>query len=248
MRMKGNRVSLRLVSRKRFGSHLEIGNDGFEQGIPVLYYNSRVEALAFNNGTGSTNGETIRSSMSLEPCKKQAITICLATIAVVAHIKKYVEAFCKENVEYSQNSQFNLGVMWRTLFFQLLNNKLKSGTTANRLLCFKRNQVVDAKISGKDKITIRGIRNLVWGFFIDKVKGKFYHNETIVPFSPISLNSSAMRFSAARLISNECLKRASASSYVTFFASIINRFLHISAAKISIISETTMNNAKNICP
>jgi len=241
MNMKGNRVPLRLASSKCFGGRLEIGNDGIEQGIPVFYNNSSIKAFAFNNCAGSSDCETFRGSMLLKPCKKQAITIGFATVAVVTHIKNYIEAFYKENVEYSQNSLFNLGVMWRTLVFQLLNNKLKSGTTADWLFCFKRNQVVDAKISGKNKITIWSIRNLVWGFCIDKVKGKFYHNETIVPFNPICLNSSAMRFSAACLISNECLKRASASSYVGFFTSMIILFLTFHAAKLNINSEISSN-------
>ncbi len=162
---------LRFACCKHLGSCLEVSNDVFKQGIPVLYDNSSIETFAFNNCAGSSNCETLWGSMFLKPCKKQAITIGFAPVAVVTHIKNYIEAFYKENVEYSQNSLFNLGVMWRTLVFQLLNNKLKSGTTADWLFCFKRNQVVDAKISGKNKITIWSIRNLVWGFCIDKVKG-----------------------------------------------------------------------------
>ena len=50
------------------------------------------------------------------------------------------------------------------------------------------------------------------------------HNDTIVPVKPIAFHSSAIRFSAARLISNECFQRASASSLVGFFTSMIILF------------------------
>ena len=51
------------------------------------------------------------------------------------------------------------------------------------------------------------------------------HNETIIPVSPSLCHCSSMRFSAACLISNECLKRAKASLYVTFLTSIIPLYL-----------------------
>ena len=43
------------------------------------------------------------------------------------------------------------------------------------------------------------------------------------------------------LISNECLKRASASSYVGFFTSMIILFLTFHAAKLCINSEISSN-------
>ena len=55
MNMKGNRVPLRLASSKCFGGRLEICNDVFEQGIPVFYNDSRIEAFSFDNGTDATN-------------------------------------------------------------------------------------------------------------------------------------------------------------------------------------------------
>jgi len=65
------------------------------------------------------------------------------------------------------------------------------------------------------------------------------YSDTIVPVNPIAFHSSAMRFSAFRLISSERLKRARASSYVTFFISITLMYLTFDAAKLQIKSEIT---------
>jgi len=46
---------LRLACRKGFGRSLEIINNRFEQGIPVFYNDSRIEAFSFDNGTDATN-------------------------------------------------------------------------------------------------------------------------------------------------------------------------------------------------
>ena len=65
----------------------------------------------------------------------------------------------------------------------------------------------------------------------DVIEQGLDHSDTIVPLIPLRFHSSSMRFSAARLISNERLKRAIASSYVIFFFSIITVYLTIVAAK-----------------
>ena len=61
---------------------------------------------------------------------------------------------------------------------------------------------------------------MTWDWYLSYQR-KIYHNETMVPFMPLRFHSSSMRFCAACLISSERLKRANASSYVTFFTSII---------------------------
>jgi hypothetical protein len=47
--MVAGKIQLRLALSKSLGSTLEIGNNGFEQRIPVFYDNSGIEALALNN-------------------------------------------------------------------------------------------------------------------------------------------------------------------------------------------------------
>lgn len=54
---------------------------------------------------------------------------------------------------------------------------------------------------------------------------KLYHSVAMVPVMPLRAHSSAMRFSAARLISNECFQRAKASSYVIFVNAITFHFM-----------------------
>lgn len=218
-------------------SHLEIGNNGFEHRVPVFHDNSRIESFPFNDGACSTNSKTVWSSMFSEPCKKKSVAIGLTSVAVVAHIEQYVKVLFKEYVEDCKNGLLYLCIMWRTLILQFLNDKLEGVTASNRSFLFKRNQVMNAKIGSKDEVTIRGIRHLVWRLGIDLIKGQLYHNDTIVPVKPIAFHSSAMRFSAARLISSECFQRASASSYVGFLISIIIQFLYISAAKLRKIND-----------
>ena len=112
-------------------------------------------------------------------------------------------------------------------------------SVSQRCFIFKRNKIVDTQIGGKNKITIWGIRYLIWRLDINLLKWEFYHSVTIVPVNPIAFHSSAMRFSAFRLISSERLKRARASSYVTFFISITLMYLTFDAAKLQIKSEIT---------
>ena len=45
---------LRLAGSQSFGRTLEIGNDDFEQGIPVFYDNSGIETLALGYYTKGT--------------------------------------------------------------------------------------------------------------------------------------------------------------------------------------------------
>ena len=131
----------------------------------------------------------------------------------------------KKHVKDGKYCLFYFCIMWRTLMVEFLNDELKSVTTAHRSFIFERNKIMDTKICGKNKITIWGIGYLIWRLGINLLKREFYHSDTIVPVNPIAFHSSAMRFSAFRLISNERLKRARASSYVTFFTSIILTYL-----------------------
>ena len=86
-RMVAGKIQLRLALSMRLGSTLEIGNNGFEQRIPVFYDNSGIEALALNNGISRTNGETISRSMLFEPGKEQSIAIGLTPVTIVTHWK-----------------------------------------------------------------------------------------------------------------------------------------------------------------
>ena len=70
-----------------------------------------------------------------------------------------------------------------------------------------------------------------------RLQGELNHSVTIVPVSPICLQRSSKRFSAARLISSECSKRAKASSYVTFFVSMVLVLLTFHAAKVRTFSD-----------
>ena len=54
----------------------------------------------------------------------------------------------------------------------------------------------------------------------DGIERELYHSATMVPVRPLRAHSSAIRFSAARFTSKECLKRANASSYETFLITI----------------------------
>ena len=239
--MRNNGVPLWFASSQCFGSHLEISNNGIEQGVPVFYDNSSIEAFAFNNGTCGTNGKPIWSSVFLKPRKEQTITIGLTSITIIAHIKQDIKMFTKENIENGKNRLFYLCIMWRTLLVQFLYDKLKSIAASHRLFRFKRNQIVNSEIGSKYKISIRGIGHLVWRLLINQFKGQLNHNVTTVPVNPIAFHSSAMRFSAFLFISSERLKRAKASSYVTFLISIILSYLFF-AAKIRIISEKANKN------
>ena len=210
---------------QRFGSALEISNNVFEQGIPVLYDNGCIEALPLNNSASSTNGETFWFGMLLEPSKEQSIAIGFAPITIITHIEQNVKMLCEKLIENGKDCRFYFSIMWRTQIFQFLNNKLKGVTSTHRCLIFKRNKIMYAKACAEEEFTIRGITHLVWRSCINVAKREFNHSDTIVPVNPIAFHSSAMRFSAFRLISSERLKRARASSYVTFFASIIFIYL-----------------------
>lgn len=136
--------------------------------------------------------------------------------------------------------------VWRKSQVRDLMDSLYKGYPTGYIIIWKNPSVKlkngslsDVKTSGKNEITIRGIGYLVWRLGINLFKGKFYHNETIVPVKPIFFHSSAMRRSALRLTSSERLKRANASSYVTFFTSILLLNLTFLPAKIKIIIETT---------
>ena len=76
----------------------------------------------------------------------------------------------KKHVEYGKYGLLNLCIMWRTLLVKFLNDKLKSVTTSHRCFTFKGNKIVDTKIGGKNKITIWGIRYLIWRLDINLLK------------------------------------------------------------------------------
>ena len=104
--MRENRAPLWFASSQCLGCILEIGNNRFEQRIPVFYYNGSIKTLTFNNGTCSTNGKTIKVGIISEPCKEQTVTIGLSPIAVIAHIKQYVKMLYKELIQNCQNGLF----------------------------------------------------------------------------------------------------------------------------------------------
>jgi hypothetical protein len=75
---------------------------------------------------------------------------------------------------------------------------------------------MDAALRFKYVVALWRQHYIVGSVPINIVKGKKNHSDTIVPVIPLRAHSSAMRFSALRLISSECFQRASASSYATF--------------------------------
>ena len=242
--MVADRIPLRLALSKSLGCALEICDDGFEQRIPVFYDNSGIEALTLNNGVSCTNSETIGGSMLLEPGKEQPIAIGLTPVTIVTHVEQHIKMLFKKYIKDGKNCLFYFCIMWRTLMIKFLNDKLESVTTSHRRFIFERDKIVDTKIGGKNEITIWGVGHLIWRLGINLLKREFYHSDTIVPVNPIAFHSSAMRFSAFRLISSERLKRARASSYVTFFISIILTYLTFHAANLRIKSEITSKMKK----
>ena len=233
--MNKEKKLLRFARSKNLGCHFEIINDVFEQGISVLNNDGSIETFSFNNCTGSSNSETLGGCIFLKPCKKKTIAIGLTTIAVIAHIKKYVKIFLKKLVDNSQNCLLNFWVVGRAYSLSLFYDKLISMTTAKRRLFFERNSVVNSLVSLKDITAPRRKHDVIDIMLINTVERKLNHSDTIVPFMPLRFHSSSMRFCAACLISSERLKRANASSYVIFFFSIITVFLIFLAAKINII-------------
>ena len=208
-------------------SHLEICNDGFEQGISVLHDNCRVEAPSLNSGTGCANSETRWICMSLKPCKKQSITVCLATIAIVAHIKQNVKVLCKELFKNSKDCLFYFRVVWRFAILHFLYNKLIGIASPHWNLLFKGYRITYSKFCFEPEFSIGGKPNVISSPTIDMLYRESHHSETMGPVYPSLRHCSSMRFSAARLISNECFQRASASSYVGFLISIIIQFLYL---------------------
>ena len=136
-------ILLRLACYQSLGGHLEIGNNRFEQRIPVFYYNGSIKTLTLNNGTCCANSKTIKVGIIYEPCKEQTVTIGLAPIAVIAHIKQYVKMLYKELIQNCQNGLFYFGVVGRTDTFSFLYNKLIGTTATERTLFLKRNSVVN---------------------------------------------------------------------------------------------------------
>lgn len=66
--MVAGKIQLRLALSKSLGSTLEIGNNGFEQRIPVFYDNSGIEALALNNGDNKLHlpyGDSVQHIVAL---------------------------------------------------------------------------------------------------------------------------------------------------------------------------------------
>lgn len=204
-----------------FGRLLKVVYDSLELRIPVLNDDGSIESLTLNYGTCSFDGKPFRCSMFSEPCEKQTVTVCLTPVTIVAHVEQNIKMLLEEHFKNSKNGFFYFCIMWGASTFQFLNHKLKSITLSQRIFSFKRNKIVDVETGSKHEIAIRSIKDFVWRLSVDFFKGKLNHSDTIVPVSPISLNSLSMRSSAACLISRECLKRAKASSYVIFFFSMI---------------------------
>ena len=126
----------------------------------------------------------------------------------------------EELIKNSKDGLFNLCIITRTDSLHLFNNELKSVTSAYGVIFFEGNSIMDATFRLKDVTTFGRKHYIVMRMFIDCVKRKLYHSKTILPVIPLRAHSSAMRFSAVRFTSSECLKRAKASAYVTFLTSI----------------------------
>ena len=159
--------------------------------------------------------------MLFKPGKEQSIAISFASITIITHVEQYVKMLCEKLIENGKDCRFNFSIMRRADFVNLLNDKLIRITTSYRCFLFERNRIMYATFCLKDIVVFWRQHDIIRGTLINMFEGKWFHNETIVPVMPLRAHSSAMRFSALRLISNECLKRAKASSYVTFFASMI---------------------------
>lgn len=243
--MKGYRFPLRLACRKCFGGHLEIGNDGIEHGISVLYDNSRVEAPVLNSGAGCANSEPLWICMLLEPCKKQAITIGFATVAIVAHIKQNVKMLCKELFKNSKDCLFYFRVVWRFAILHLFYNKLIGFASTHWRFLFKGYGIAYSKFCFESEFSIGGKPDIISSPTINLLNRELHHSETMGPVYPSLRHCSSMRFSAARLISIERFQRANASSYVGFFISIMLSYLTFHAAKLSINSDITSKFPKN---
>ena len=106
-------LRLRLALGQNLGSHLEICNNAFEQRVPVLYNDGCIEPLALNSGICCTDSKAVRISIFVEPSKKQAVTVGLTPVAIIAHIEKNIEILKEELVYDSQNRLLNLRVMGR---------------------------------------------------------------------------------------------------------------------------------------
>ena len=73
----------------------------------------------------------------------------------------------------------------------------------------------------EEDIAIGGKPDIISCPTINLLNRELHHSETMGPVYPSLRHCFSMRFSAACLISSERLKRAKASSYVTFLTSII---------------------------
>ena len=224
---------LRLVRGQNLRRCLEFVSDSFQQWVAVLHNNGSIKTVTFYSGVCCADSETTGLRKFLKPSKKQTVTIGFAPVAVITNIKQYVKIFSKELVNYSQNGLFDFGVVRRPLMFNFLNDKLERFATTQWLVNVKVYSVMDTLRRNKIIAAIFSYCYLIWRSCIQRLQGE-NHSVTIVPVSPICLQRSSKRFSAARLISSECLKRAKASSYVTFFVSMVLVFLTFHAAKVSI--------------
>ena len=239
-----DRNSLRLACSESLGSALEVVDDGLDQWVAVLYNNGGIEPLPLDDGAGSADSEAPRLGMPCEPCEEQAITVGFTPVAVVAHVEQHVKPFGKELVDDSENSLFNLRVVGRPHVFHFLDDELVSLAPANRMVVVEGYQIVYTERCSENKVTIGRKPHLIVGPAVDTVDGKLYHSVTTFPVRPISRHSSAMRRSALCFTSNACLKRASASSYVTFFVAMIITYCWFPAAKVSNNSETEKENSE----
>lgn len=216
-----------LAFSQNSGSHLKICNNVFEQRVSVLYNNCGIESLSFNNSTCSADSKAIGVGIFLEPCKEQTVTIGFSSVTVVAHVKQYVKMLHKELTQNGQDSLFDFGVVGRTNLIYLINNELIGVTSAKGAFFFKRDGIVNAAFCLKYVVAFWRQHHIIKRMRINRVKGKLNHSDTMVPVIPLRFHSSAMRFSATRLISSDRLKRANASSYVTFLISIFYIVLYL---------------------
>lgn len=231
MKMKKKETSW-FARSERVGRAIEVIENGFESWIAVLYDDGSVESLPLNNSTGGTHGKVNGIGKFLKPSKKKSITLCLPPVAGVTNIKQHIFVFNEELPDDSKERGFHLCIVAGMRIIFLTESELV-GVTSSKGNIFKKTGTIANTFSCHEIIVAIGQHDFIRRQVIDSAKRQFYHVR--ITFCLSSRSQRSITFcSHSRLISNECLQRAKASSYVIFFASIILGYLTFHAAKIRI--------------
>lgn len=231
MKMK-KKGALRFARSERVGRAIEVIENGFESWVAVLYDDGSIEPLPLNNSTGGTHSKVNGIGKFLKPSKKKSITLCLPPIAGVTNIKQNIFVFNKELPDNSKERGFHLCIVAAMSIFLLLESELV-GVTPSKGDIFKETGTIANTFSCHEIIVAISQHDFIRRQVIDSAKRQFYHARITFCLSSRSQRSTTF-CSHSRLISNECLQRAKASSYVIFFASIMLGYLTFHAAKIRI--------------